>query len=82
MLIDQPNIDLIKRNCDGNSALHYIVRIHACDNESQQKLSRVIEKYAKYSDIDILGKDENTPLHQAVLKKKYIFYYYFIRSWS
>lgn len=68
-LLQNPKLDITKRNTDGTTALHYIVRKKPNDDIEKRKLSQILSEILYFVDIDILGKGEETPLHQAVLRQ-------------
>ena len=68
LLQQQPNIDLTKRSADGTTALHYVVRIRPADKIAQEKLKTILDKFLSLVDVDIIGKSDETALHQAVMR--------------
>ena len=68
LLQQQPGVKLSIRSTDGTTALHYLVR-HKYELKDHPKVIKILERFLSLQvDVDILGKNDETPLHQAVMR--------------
>jgi ankyrin repeat protein len=69
MLLEQKQLKYSIRSSDGTTAFHYLVR-NIVGASEQFKLQKALEKCltAGGVDVDVLAKNGETPLHQAVMR--------------